>query len=140
MAVINKYTPHTIEPDILSRLNVDQAGDVVSAETWVALWELVLHLLSKYNEHFVDIYRTLEELGTEVDTCIKRIDTLEGQYQDLENRMGNLEKSWSALQDTYNKIAGHYEEIKHIQESLESGFIHYGKEHNELGKKGEIRY
>lgn len=128
MAVINKYTPHTIEPDILSRLNVDQAGDVVSAETWVALWELVLHLLSKYNEHFVDIYRTLEELGTEVDTCIKRIDTLEVQYHDLENRMGNLEKSWSALQDTYNKIAGHYEEIKHIQESLESGFVHYGKE------------
>lgn len=128
MAVINKYTAHTIEPDILSRLNVDQAGDVVSAETWVALWDLVLHLLSKYNEHFVDIYRTLEELGTEVDTCIKRIDTLEEQYQDLENRMGNLEKSWSALQDTYNKIAGHYEEIKHIQESLESGFVHYGKE------------
>lgn len=128
MAVINKYTPHTIEPDILSRLNVDQAGDVVSAETWVALWELVLHLLSKYNEHFVDIYRTLEELGTEVDTCIKRIDTLEVQYQDLENRMGNLEKSWSALQDTYNKIAGHYEEIKHTQESLEGGFVHYGKE------------
>ena len=128
MAVINKYTAHTIEPDILSRLNVDQAGDVVSAETWVALWELVLHLLAKYNEHFVDIYRTLEELGTEVDTCIKRIDSLEDQYQSLEERMGNLETSWSALQDAYNKVAGHYEEIKHIQESLESGFVHYGKE------------
>lgn len=127
MAVIKKYTAHTIEPDILSRLNVDQAGDVVSAETWVALWELVLHLLGKYNEHFVDIYRTLGELGEELDTCIKRVDNLEGQYNGLVERMGNLENSWSALQEAYNKVAGCYDEIKQIQNTLESGFVHYGE-------------
>ena len=128
MAVINKYESHTIDPNILSIHNVDQAGDVVSAETWVALWDLVWNLLAKYNEHFIDIYHTLEEINAELSDCIKRVEFLEGQYQGLVDRMGNLETSWSALQEAYNKVAGCYDEIKQIQNTLESGFVHYGEE------------
>lgn len=127
MAVINKYESHTIDPNILSIHNVDQAGDVVSAETWVALWDLVWNLLAKYNEHFIDIYRTLGEINAELSDCIKRVEFLEGQYQGLVDRMGNLETSWSALQEAYNKVAGCYDEIKQIQNTLESGFVHYGE-------------
>lgn len=127
MAVINKYESHTIDPNILSIHNVDQAGDVVSAETWVALWDLVWNLLAKYNEHFIDTYNTLKEINAELSDCTKRVEFLEGQYQGLVDRMGNLETSWSALQEAYNKVAGCYDEIKQIQNTLESGFVHYGE-------------
>lgn len=126
MIEVNQYTPHAIDPNILSTLNVDQAGEVVSAEVWKSLWDLVLGLLIKYNEYFADIYRTLAELSKELDACVKRIERIEKLYDDLVKRMESLEKTWTDLRDTYIKIANNYEEIVYIYNSLKAGFIHYG--------------
>lgn len=128
MIVVNKYNSHPIEPDILSRLNVDQAGEVVSAETWRALWELVWHSLSSYDACFTDIYRTLAELSTETNTCVERIVELEACTK-------RLETSWKILQQTYEEIAGHYEDIVNIHDALEEALVWYGTEAPPKGKE-----
>ena len=126
MAIVNGYDAYAINPDILSEYNVDQSGEVVSAEIWKALWDLVLGALIKYDRSFIDIYRTLADLNAELDSCIQRVDRIEKIYDALAKRMETLEKTWTQLQDTYNKIAGHYEDIKDIHDALEEGLVHYG--------------
>lgn len=126
MAIVNGYDAYVINPDILSEYNVDQSGEVVSAEVWKALWDLVLGALIKYDRAFIDIYRTLTDLNTELDDCIRRVDRIEEIYDDLAERMETLEKTWTKLQATYNKIAGHYEDIKDIHDALKEGLVHYG--------------
>ena len=126
MAIVNGYDAYAINPDILSEYNVDQSGEVVSAEIWKALWDLVLGALIKYDRAFIDIYRTLADLNAELDSCIQRVDRIEKIYDALAERMATLEKTWTQLQDTYNKIAGHYEDIKDIHDALEEGLVHYG--------------
>lgn len=126
MAIVNGYDAYAINPDILSEYNVDQSGEVVSAEIWKALWDLVLGALIKYDRAFIDIYRTLADLNAELDSCIQRVDRIEKIYDALAERMATLEKTWTQLQDTYNKIAGHYEDIKNIHDALEEGLVHYG--------------
>lgn len=126
MAIVNGYDAYAINPDILSEYNVDQSGEVVSAEIWKALWDLVLGALIKYDRAFIDIYRTLADLNAELDSCIQRVDRIEKIYDALAERMATLEKTWTQLQDTYNKIAGHYEDIKAIHDALEEGLVHYG--------------
>lgn len=126
MAIVNGYDAYAINPDILSEYNVDQSGEVVSAEIWKALWDLVLSALIKYDRAFIDIYRTLADLNAELDSCIQRVDRIEKIYDALAERMATLEKTWTQLQDTYNKIAGHYEDIKDIHDALEEGLVHYG--------------
>ena len=126
MAIVNGYDAYVINPDILSEYNVDQSGEVVSAEVWKALWDLVLGALIKYDRAFIDIYRTLTALNTELDSCIQRVDRIEEIYDALAERMETLEKTWTELQATYNKIAGHYEDIKDIHDALKEGLVHYG--------------
>lgn len=126
MAIVNGYDAYAINPDILSEYNVDQSGEVVSAEIWKALWDLVLGALIKYDKAFIDIYRTLADLNAELDSCIQRVDRIEKIYDALAKRMETLEKTWTQLQDTYNKIAGHYEDIKDIHDALKEGLVHYG--------------
>lgn len=126
MAIVNGYDAYVINPDILSEYNVDQSGEVVSAEVWKALWDLVLGALIKYDRAFIDIYRTLTDLNTELDNCIQRVDRIEEIYDALAERMETLEKTWTKLQATYNKIAGHYEDIKDIHDALKEGLVHYG--------------
>lgn len=126
MAIVNGYDAYAINPDILSEYNVDQSGEVVSAEIWKALWDLVLGALIKYDRAFIDIYRTLADLNAELDSCIQRVDRIEKIYDALAERMATLEKTWTQLQDTYNKIAGHYADIKDIHDALEEGLVHYG--------------
>lgn len=126
MAIVNGYDAYVINPDILSEYNVDQSGEVVSAEVWKALWDLVLGALIKYDRAFIDIYRTLTDLNTELDNCIQRVDRIEEIYDALAERMETLEKTWTELQATYNKIAGHYEDIKDIHDALKEGLVHYG--------------
>lgn len=126
MAIVNGYDAYAINPDILSEYNVDQSGEVVSAEIWKALWDLVLGALIKYDRAFIDIYRTLADLNAELDSCIQRVDRIEKIYDALAERMATLEKTWTQLQDTYNKIAGHYEDIKNIHDALKEGLVHYG--------------
>ena len=126
MAIVNGYDAYVINPNILSEYNVDQSGEVVSAEVWKALWDLVLGVLIKYDRAFIDIYRTLTDLNTELDNCIQRVDRIEEIYDALAERMETLEKTWTELQATYNKIAGHYEDIKDIHDALKEGLVHYG--------------
>lgn len=126
MAIVNGYDAYVINPNILSEYNVDQSGEVVSAEVWKALWDLVLGALIKYDRAFIDIYRTLTDLNTELDNCIQRVDRIEEIYDALAERMETLEKTWTELQATYNKIAGHYEDIKDIHDALKEGLVHYG--------------
>ena len=126
MAIVNGYDAYAINPDILSEYNVDQSGEVVSAEIWKALWDLVLGALIKYDRAFIDIYRTLADLNAELDSCIQRVDRIEKIYDALAERMATLEKTWTQLQDTYNKIAGHYADIKDIHDALKEGLVHYG--------------
>ena len=126
MAIVNGYDAYAINPDILSEYNVDQSGEVVSAEIWKALWDLVLGALIKYDRAFIDIYRTLADLNAELDSCTQRVDRIEKIYDALVKRMETLEKTWTHLQDTYNKIAGHYEDIKDIHDALKEGLVHYG--------------
>lgn len=126
MAIVNGYDAYAINPDILSEYNVDQSGEVVSAEIWKALWDLVLGALIKYDRAFIDIYRTLADLNAELDSCIQRVDRIEKIYDALAERMETLEKTWTQLQDTYNKIAGHYADIKDIHDALKEGLVHYG--------------
>jgi hypothetical protein len=125
---IKQYTSHTLEETILSRLNVDQAGEVVSAEAWTELWMTVFHLLGSYNEHFQYLYDTLATLNSELNACVGRVDILERDFKVLDDKMATLQNTWQQLQATYDKIAGHYDEIKTIQKTLEDGFIHYGTE------------
>lgn len=52
---IKKYEPKLIDPAILSVLNVDAAGKVVTADVWKTLWNLVITSLNYTTEYCTDI-------------------------------------------------------------------------------------
>ena len=52
---IKKYEPKLIDPAILSVLNVDAAGKVVTADVWKTLWNLVITSLNYTAEYCTDI-------------------------------------------------------------------------------------
>ena len=93
------YKSQTIDLDVLSVLDVTEAGKVVSAKTWKNLWDLVLNRINKFDEYCV-----------EVCNSINAWDALKAK----------LEETSLKFTDTAVKLESQFNAVK-------AGLVHYGK-------------
>lgn len=71
------YTPNAIDPAILSVLDVELEGKVVTAETWKSLWNLVITHINSIDAYLV----TIDQLRIEWEQGLEFLNTIIEEFR-----------------------------------------------------------
>lgn len=128
-----KATPYTnkiFASDILSYLNVDSTGDVVSVEVWNTLWNSMFDFASNVNEHMQELLA--EDTGL-IPRLIAEHQVMLSEHAQILQEHEVLKKQFATITEAINRVDQQAAEIdvKHkevldVAAALTEGFVHCG--------------
>lgn len=129
---IQPYESSKLDANILSYLNVDSVGHVVTAEAWKALWGFVIN----------GVNRTDAQLHYLLNAEDGIIHTIAQDHVDIKNEHAQISVEHNLLKLQFAKAAANFEQFnkdaeemrgihEHVvntSDALSKAFVHYGEE------------
>lgn len=126
---LTPYVSKIFNSDILSYLNVDTEGDVVSAQVWKALWSNVLNFTQQLDTHMTELLSQdgiITKLVTDHNKFITDHATILAAYESLKPKFDTLDKSVTAAQNAAASAAFSKMDAEKYATALAKSFVHYG--------------
>jgi hypothetical protein len=126
---ITPYVNKVFNADILSYLNVDSEGDIVSAKTWKALWGNILNFTQQIDVHMTELLGpngVLPSLVEDHKTILEEHKSLLADHDMLKQKFDNLDDAIGISKYNALQASQAAELARKYMLALSEGFIHYG--------------
>jgi hypothetical protein len=127
---VTPYTNKIFASDILSYLNVDSTGDVVSVEVWNTLWNSMFDFASNVNEHMQELLA--EDTGL-IPRLIDEHAIMLSEHAQILQEHEVLKKQFAVITEAIARVEQQaadvdlkHKEVVNIAEALSKGLIHTG--------------
>ena len=128
---IDAYTSKRLDSNLLSALNVNSVGDVVTAEAWTQLWELVISTVNSMDDTLQRVFNQeggiLVQVINDYERIVEDHTVIKAEHQVLKAKFDDALAGFEAFENASKELNAIYEDVKLRHEALENNFVHYGE-------------